>query len=95
MFNVNAGTAFSAGIGLALGLTMANYMFSIMKPPEKIVKQVILCQKCGNKNPAENKFCNECGRPLYPQPQIRCPKCGAITTATMNFCGACGTLLKK
>ncbi len=92
MKGVGAGNAFSAGFGLALGVMMANCTLPLMTPPEK-AKQVILCQKCGNRNPDENRFCNECGRPLYPPLLTTCSKCGATVTAT-KFCGACGTLLQ-
>jgi len=57
MSKASVSDAFSAGIGLAMGLTMAQYMFQAIKPPEKIIKQVIICLKCGSKNPVENKFC--------------------------------------
>jgi len=95
MSKLNFGDAFSAGIGLAMGLTMAQYMFQALKPPEKIIKQVIICLKCGNKNLGENKFCGQCGQPLYPPPPIQCPKCGATIPSNMNFCGICGSPLKE
>jgi len=88
------GEAFSAGIGLALGLTMTQYMFKAMKPPEKI-KQVIVCLRCGSKNPVENKFCGQCGQAFYPPPSIQCPKCGFPMPSNMNFCGKCGSPLRK
>jgi rRNA maturation endonuclease Nob1 len=89
------GNAFSAGIGLAMGLTMTQYMFQTMKPPEKPVKQVIVCLKCGNKNLGENKFCGQCGQALYPPPPIQCPRCLAIVPSNMKFCGRCGSPLRK
>jgi rRNA maturation endonuclease Nob1 len=92
MSNVNVGKAFSTGIGLALGLTMANYTFTALKPPEKTRR--IVCQDCGNRNPEENKFCYECGRPLYPPPRTFCPKCDATVIAA-KFCGVCGALLQR
>jgi len=89
------GNAFYAGIGLAMGLTMTQYMFQTLKPPEKIVRQVIICLRCGNKNPSENKFCGKCGQALYPPPLIQCRKCGAVMPSNMKFCGNCGSLLRK
>jgi rRNA maturation endonuclease Nob1 len=95
MSKYSVGNAFSAGIGLAMGLTMAQYMFQTMKPPEKMIKQVIICLRCHSKNPGENKFCGQCGQALYPPPRIQCQKCGAVMPSNMKFCGRCGSSLRK
>jgi len=95
MATVRVGDAFSTGIGLALGLTMAGYMFQAMRPPERIIKQVIVCLKCGSKNPIENKFCGQCGQPFYMGPPIKCPKCSSLMPRNMNYCGNCGLPLQK
>src|SRR5262245_10127411 len=44
------------------------------------------CASCGFENPAETKFCGECGTPL----QRRCPSCGVENPLRFKFCGACG-----
>jgi rRNA maturation endonuclease Nob1 len=95
MSKYSVGNAFSAGIGLAMGLTMAQYMFQAMRPPEKMIKQVIICLRCGSKNPGENKFCGQCGQALYPPPPIQCQKCSAVMPSNMKFCGRCGSPLRK
>jgi rRNA maturation endonuclease Nob1 len=95
MSKYSVGNAFSAGIGLAMGLTMTQYMFQAMRPPEKMIKQVIICLKCLSKNPSENKFCGQCGQPLYPPPPIQCPRCLALIPSYMKFCGKCGSPLRK
>jgi len=95
MAAIRVGDAFSAGIGLALGLAMTQYMFQAMRPPERIIKQVIVCLKCGSKNPIENKFCGQCGQAFFTGPPIKCPKCSAMMPSTMNFCGNCGLRLRK
>jgi len=95
MTKYSVGEAFSAGIGLAMGLTMAQYLSQTLKPPEKIIKQVIICLRCGGKNPVENKFCGQCGQALYPAPKIQCPECGKPAPSNTNFCGQCGSPLKK
>jgi rRNA maturation endonuclease Nob1 len=87
--------AFSAGLGLAMGFTMAQYISQAMKPSERKIKQVIVCLKCGYKNPVENKFCGECGQALYPPPPIQCPNCMALMPSNMKFCRKCGSLLRK
>jgi len=95
MTNSSVGEAFSAGIGLAMGLTMAQYMFQVMKPPDRIIKQVVVCLRCSSKNPVENKFCGQCGQAFYPSPPVQCKKCGATMPSNMNFCGRCGSALRK
>jgi rRNA maturation endonuclease Nob1 len=95
MNRLSAGEGFSAGFGLAMGWTMAQYLSLMMKPSEKIVKQVIVCLKCGSKNPSENKFCGQCGQALYPPPPIQCPRCTTMMASSMKFCGKCGYPLRK
>lgn len=90
------GEAFSAGIGLALGLVMGEYMLQTIGPPRRAeAKQVLICRECLAENSVENKFCNNCGQPLYPPPRIMCKMCGSEMPATMKFCGECGEILKK
>jgi hypothetical protein len=48
-----------------------------------------LCFFCGHTNPAEAKFCNECGSPLHLKP---CKQCDAINDATARICYRCGEL---
>jgi len=95
MATISGEDAFSTGIGLAFGLTMAQYMFQAMRPPERVIKQVIVCLKCGGKNPIENKFCGQCGQAFFLGTLIKCPKCSAMMPNTMKFCGNCGSLLRK
>src|SRR5712691_411475 len=47
------------------------------------------CPSCGNENPADAKFCLECGSALARA----CPNCGAPIPATAKFCSECGTAL--
>jgi len=89
------GEAFSAGVGLALGLAMAQSIFQTFRLPEKVVKQVIVCLNCGSRNPVENRFCGHCGQALYPPPPIQCPKCGVPMPRNINFCWRCGSPLRK
>jgi len=91
----NVGEAFSAGFGLALGWTMTQHLAQMMNPTQKTIRQLIICYKCGNKNPGENRFCGQCGQALYPPPPIQCPRCTAIMASSMKFCGKCGYPLRK
>jgi predicted ATPase/class 3 adenylate cyclase len=43
------------------------------------------CPGCNYDNPAENRFCEQCGTHLE-----RCIACGAPLRPTSRFCGACG-----
>ncbi|MEM3627906.1 MAG: zinc ribbon domain-containing protein [Candidatus Bathyarchaeia archaeon] len=95
LVNYGVGEAFSAGLGLAMGLMISQSMFQIMQPSQRIAKQVVVCLKCGGKNPVENKFCGHCGKALYPPAPITCPSCGALMSSHMNFCGECGSPLKS
>jgi len=47
------------------------------------------CQQCQYDNPANAKFCRECGSRLPGG----CPSCGASFTPDQKFCNACGERL--
>src|SRR5580658_556257 len=44
------------------------------------------CSKCGAENPADRKFCGECGTRF----SLLCPKCGKENGPPFKFCGDCG-----
>jgi class 3 adenylate cyclase len=44
------------------------------------------CPRCGQDNPAGQKFCGECGTRL----DLRCPACGTQCPPGQKFCGECG-----
>ncbi|MFP4364223.1 MAG: zinc ribbon domain-containing protein [Spirochaetia bacterium] len=48
------------------------------------------CPVCGHQNPAEAKFCEECGTPLGGTP---CPNCGETVPQGGDICEACGQWL--
>jgi len=48
------------------------------------------CSFCDHANPADAKFCNECGAGLGLRP---CSQCEAINDVAATFCHQCGTLL--
>ncbi len=52
------------------------------------------CPSCGKNNPAEAKFCMQCGSAVSPisNPGF-CPKCGSKVTAGGDYCTRCGTRL--
>jgi len=86
--------AFSAGLGVALGLVMSQLILQATRPPEKVaIEGVLVCQKCAAQNPMENKFCGNCGSSLKPE-EIECPKCKSKNPSTSTFCGSCGAKLR-
>ena len=50
----------------------------------------MMCPACQAENPAQNKFCGECGARL----RLTCPACGHPNEPTQKFCGECGTRLR-
>jgi len=49
----------------------------------------LVCSSCGTENPADKRFCGDCGAPLASG----CPACGATNPPGKRFCGDCGTPL--
>jgi len=48
------------------------------------------CLHCDTENPAENRFCQGCGRQLFTV----CPECGHHSSLGAMFCGGCGSRLQ-
>ncbi|MGO9644136.1 MAG: double zinc ribbon domain-containing protein [Candidatus Bathyarchaeia archaeon] len=51
---------------------------------------LVYCNQCGSPNPAENKYCYECGTSLNT---ITCSFCSTINPYHASFCGSCGRKL--
>ncbi|HEX9075900.1 MAG TPA: zinc-ribbon domain-containing protein, partial [Anaerolineae bacterium] len=49
------------------------------------------CPNCGTENPADAKFCNNCGTKLTGS--IKCPTCGTENPPGAKFCSNDGTKL--
>jgi class 3 adenylate cyclase len=49
------------------------------------------CPKCQFENPADAKFCNECGNKL----ELVCPQCTKVNPAGSKFCNECGQSLAQ
>jgi hypothetical protein len=61
------------------------------------------CPKCGNDNPSDNKFCDNCGSELaptiaaptaVPSGGIECQACKAANPIGSAFCESCGASLQ-
>src|SRR5205807_7893862 len=48
------------------------------------------CPQCGHPNPADAKFCSDCGAAL----ELRCPRCGRGSARESRFCTECGEALR-
>ncbi len=93
-------------LGLGIGLQAAGAMsgqvsnlFTGMTPVQSgssIPDGSISCPKCGNKLPANAKFCLECGTKIemMPENEIICPSCGKRTPKG-KFCMECGASFVK
>ena len=56
------------------------------------------CSKCGFDNPADSKFCSNCGAELEAPAQPTtstafCPQCGSPVSLEAQFCSKCGARL--
>jgi len=83
-----AAAGVGAGVGIAMGTTIAKGMES--KGPE----QIVICQNCNAQNPLGTKFCGNCGTKLGAPNKVKCSKCGAEMPSNMKFCGNCGSPLE-
>ena len=50
-------------------------------------KTAVACRQCQAVNPADARFCNQCGAPIKAS---TCPGCGAEIVAEARFCNQCG-----
>jgi hypothetical protein len=48
------------------------------------------CPQCGHNNPADVKFCQDCGSPLASMAPKHCSSCDAELPPGTRFCGECG-----
>lgn len=53
-------------------------------------EKTVTCPKCGTVNPADGKFCKECGTAIG----ANCPNCGEKISPDDKFCNNCGEKLK-
>lgn len=83
-----AGLGAGAGIGLGMGGQMGQ---SMGQQGAQQAQTKVKCQKCGDLNDVNAKFCDECGSPLTAVgDKINCPHCNAEISADAKFCKECG-----
>lgn len=86
------GSGLMFGVGAAYGLLMAPPFLKALAPPKQR-QTVIICLNCSAKNPDVNRYCGNCGEPLYPS--IDCRVCGKKMFKEWSYCGNCGSALRK
>lgn len=59
-----------------------------------IFNKEITCT-CGEINPANSKFCRNCGKPLTSATMNTCPSCGKQIKSGSKFCTKCGATLTQ
>lgn len=84
-----AGTFVSGNVGAGVGSSLFNEMASFVNTMAVIDNAVIECPACSFDNPANSRFCCECGTPLET-PKKQCPTCGNAVPANSKFCPECG-----
>jgi len=90
--------------GMMMGGAMGNQMAGMMNQMGQNVNQQnqqiqqgsIVCPKCNTVNPANTKFCSNCGTSIIPpvqqQEQLQtCSNCKVQFPANAKFCPSCGT----
>ncbi|NLZ46425.1 MAG: SPFH domain-containing protein [Clostridiales bacterium] len=87
-----AGALASGGVGLGVGMAMANSAPVMAQPNVAPTEKVIICQKCGESSPSGAKFCNGCGSSLVPAKKV-CPNCSCEVAGGAKFCNNCGSTI--
>ena len=95
--NPASGGIANAGIGLGMGLgvapAMGNLFNNIGSNVNTSAESANMCPHCNAKNPAGQKFCGECGKPMVVGNV--CPSCGKVNATGQKFCGECGAKMSK
>ncbi len=89
-------TGLGLGAGAGLGAAMAGMMSQAFQQQQggsapKAAAATTRCPNCGTENPANSKFCNNCGNKLTGS--IKCPTCGTENPPGSKFCSNDGTKL--
>jgi len=84
-----AGAGVSIGAGAAIGNIMAESLRGNSNSQTVAEASTIECPHCHVQVPSNNKFCNECGKPLE-ELKNKCNKCGAEINSSTKFCPECG-----
>lgn len=93
--NSAMGTMMGIGMGMGVNSNNNNGFSTIIPPSEQAAPNpkpaTVKCPKCGKDNPADAKFCSDCGNPFVHT----CPNCGHSVNPGQKFCSECGQSLVK
>ncbi|MBI4787659.1 MAG: SPFH domain-containing protein [Chloroflexi bacterium] len=86
-------TGMGLGAGAGLGAAMAGMMSQAFQSQgsAKPAAAMTRCPNCDTENPANSKFCNNCGTKLTGS--VKCPTCGTENPPGAKFCSNDGTKL--
>lgn len=100
-----SGGAAAAGVGVGAGFGAGYMMVDAMRQggtappaggapaPAAAAVPTVACTKCGTPNPADGKFCRNCGNKMQNN-TVKCGKCGNEVPSDSKFCPECGNQLK-
>jgi len=104
-----SGGAAAAGVGVGAGFGAGYMMVDSMRQggaapppgqppapaaaPAAPATPMVVCSKCSTPNPADAKFCRNCGNKLQNN-TVKCGKCGSEVPSDSKFCPECGQQLK-
>jgi membrane protease subunit (stomatin/prohibitin family) len=93
-----AGAGVGIGAGMGLGQMMSQAMAGAQQPaaaqpaqPAAPAAGAVACPSCGHQNPADSKFCSNCGTKLPANSGKQfCTQCGKEVEVGAKFCSNCG-----
>lgn len=88
---VGVGGAFGAGFANLANQAVESMGAGATQPTQPASAQGTACPACGHANPADAKFCLECGTKL--ERGKACPACGHVNPPEAKFCLECGARL--
>lgn len=95
--NGMAGGMMGAGMGVGMGQQMGQMMGAAMGQQGGAQGQQqngqVQCPHCNAANPANAKFCSNCGKEMNVT--MQCPKCNATIAGSPKFCPECGQNLQQ
>lgn len=61
---------------------------------QRLLKGLVLCERCGAEQSKDAAFCSRCGNRLVPEDVLQCPRCRTILPEGTAFCTNCGAKIR-